>query len=340
MLRTRRVAPAEFTHTHAEKSLEQHGKSSKQLPKASAGNNALENGLQLRRVNTRDSAVSITSVRLPVVNDGKTLVVTNRSIATTGGEEETPTTHVLASSHKSIEDVEGDITDEPTPRISSDSRAIARISSEENDQPPSDPNSAPSPLPSSPVGATPAPEPTDDQGILKAPIPWRSTNMQSAWTILNDEDFGTAQEWSHNPSEGPYGNGNTFNMELANPATGRWSRHFRVGPGTSSRRANRRGPSWRKACLLSTLGFLVTVVAVLIIVFTIRSHRRQKFDPQSGPRGQLPAPPPGPPLPVLNVLDIPSPTNTTAAGVYFGASIDWVSHISNRLLILVASRTH
>ncbi|KAI8908789.1 glycoside hydrolase superfamily [Powellomyces hirtus] len=143
--------------------------------------------------------------------------------------------------------------------------------------------------------------------------------MHSAWTVLTDDQgWGTAQEWSpQDPNSAA-----TFSMQLVNPRTGRWTR--RVGPPSSARPKQSRH-SIRNRCLLITFAILtVAVVASIAIFYTVKSKQRVTFDPTAGPRGQLPAPPPGPPLPVLNMLDINSTKSTNeSASVYFGASIDW-----------------
>ncbi|TPX70929.1 hypothetical protein SpCBS45565_g01421 [Spizellomyces sp. 'palustris'] len=267
--------------------------------------------LPLRRVLTRDSAISISSISLPSPTYS-THNSTEVSELCSSARLSSPPSHLNSP----------DATEDPNQRLSSPS--IRSVDAGFNCSSPDVDNILPLPPPPGVSKGEPiSPAPVDDQGVNKAPIPWRTTNMQSAWTVLNDDDsWGTSQEWHQTPSEDTYSNGGVFSMQLVNPLNGRWGRSPRVGPGSSSRRANRGRNSCRRACLLSTLGLLITAVSIVIIVVTIRAHQRDKFDPQAGPRGGLPAPPPGPPLPVLNVLDMRVPTNASA-GVYFGASIDW-----------------
>ncbi|KAI9011400.1 hypothetical protein BC832DRAFT_590627 [Gaertneriomyces semiglobifer] len=180
------------------------------------------------------------------------------------------------------------------------------------------------PLPSPSIGQPPSAAPTDDQGVVKAPIPWRVTPMESAWTMLNDdESWETAREWDPNNSDSRYPE-NSISMQEVNPISRRWRRDTRVGPGTSSSRPSfRQSACQRKTCLLFCMGLLLAVVITVVVTTTVRLGKTARFDPQSGPRGGLPGPPPGPPLPVLNVLDVKFPANSTNGGVYFGAAIDW-----------------
>ncbi|KAJ3021629.1 hypothetical protein HKX48_008110 [Thoreauomyces humboldtii] len=148
--------------------------------------------------------------------------------------------------------------------------------------------------------------------------------MQSAWTVLNeDEGWGTAQVW-HDPATDPAQNASeaaAFALQLVN---GR--RRRRVGPTnpfSSSFRPKQLRKKLRNRCWVLIFALIVTLGVVAVTFTTIKHHTSYTFDPQAGPRGQLPAPPPGPPLPVLNLLDSGNHSTTGPASVYFGASIDW-----------------
>ncbi|KAJ3152222.1 hypothetical protein HDU89_001441 [Geranomyces variabilis] len=184
--------------------------------------------------------------------------------------------------------------------------------------------SAPLPAPAAnsdpppPVGQGPL---VDDHGQFK-PIPWRKTNMNSAWTVLTeDHTFGTAQEWPGDRSIEPNSDDTSYALQLVNPPNGRGFR--RIAPTSPRQKKSRH--SMRNRCLMITFALLTAaVVTFMVAFFTVKSRERTTFDPAAGPRGQLPAPPPGPPLPVLNMLGNASlPVNGSSANVYFGASIDW-----------------
>ncbi|KAJ3182449.1 hypothetical protein HDU87_008613 [Geranomyces variabilis] len=187
--------------------------------------------------------------------------------------------------------------------------------------PPSPSAPLPEPAPNSdppPDGQGPS---VDDHGQFK-PIPWRKTNMNSAWTVLTDDHtFGTAQEWPGDRSIEPNSDGSPYALQLVNPPNGRGYR--RIAPTSPRQKKSRH--SMRNRCLIITFALLTAaVVTFMVAFFTVKSKERTTFDPAAGPRGQLPAPPPGPPLPVLNMLGNASlPVNGSSANVYFGASIDW-----------------
>ncbi|KAJ3155760.1 hypothetical protein HDU86_004229 [Geranomyces michiganensis] len=181
------------------------------------------------------------------------------------------------------------------------------------------------PLPEPSANSDPPPDGqgplVDDHGQFK-PIPWRKTNMNSAWTVLTDDHaFGTAQEWPGDRSTEPLSNDSAYALQLVNPPNRHWAR--RISPISPRQKKSRH--SMRNRCLIITFALLTAaVVAFMVAFFTVKSKHQTTFDPAAGPRGQLPAPPPGPPLPVLNMLgNATFPVNSTASNVYFGASIDW-----------------
>ncbi|KAI9096215.1 hypothetical protein DFS34DRAFT_159274 [Phlyctochytrium arcticum] len=291
--------------------------------------------LALRRTNTRDSAVSISTIRLKKTDDSAE-ASSPRVIAPTevANAKHNYPSYLSSSSSRSpspsptlerrrrqLDDdskskLQTPDTHPPAIRNDPDSSTTVEI----HIDPPPVPLQAPQPR-GDRRDSTDAP--VDDQGIIKAPIPWRTTNMQSAWTALQDSDsWGTAQQWSSMPTEDSNSNVQTFSMQEVPSSRRGWGRHRRVGPNGSGGPFSRRFGSRQRTCLWAVLGALITVIVVTVVVVSVRLQKRQQFDPQAGPRGGLPAPPPGPPLPVLNVLELNS-NSSTIPGIYFGASIDW-----------------
>ncbi|KAI8818214.1 uncharacterized protein EV422DRAFT_194430 [Fimicolochytrium jonesii] len=263
----------------------------------------------LKRRNTRDSAISISSFHAPQPQ---------RQIPADLAGSGPPSSVGRTSLQMDSEDPNQD--DKTIVRRPSLSENPSNFAPDTSNSPIPDPSTSPSTPANSPPGTDP--EPTDrDHEVIRGP--WKKGNMQNAWNALSDDDvYASLNDW-RDPAEAADGEPNsTFSMQTVNPRTRRWGRTPRVGPLSSARSKFRRSP-FRRACLIATFGLMVVLTAVVVVIVTIKQNKKDTFDPNAGPRGQLPSAPPGPPLPVINLLGNRTNPDMFPNTVYFGASIDW-----------------